>query len=81
MQMSKATKPCGLTLIILTASVCNGVDCQGAAPERLVNRPNILFIMVDDLGKEWVGCYGAEDIKTPHVDALAAGGMIFHNAY
>jgi len=44
-------------------------------------RPNILFIMVDDLGKEWISCYGAEDIKTPHIDALAAGGMKFNNAY
>lgn len=44
-------------------------------------KPNILFIMVDDLGKEWVSCYGAEDIETPHIDALAAGGMKFTNAY
>ncbi|MEE8451644.1 MAG: sulfatase-like hydrolase/transferase [Thermoguttaceae bacterium] len=45
------------------------------------DRPNILFIMVDDLGKEWVSCYGAEEIETPNVDALAAGGMKFNNAY
>jgi len=44
-------------------------------------QPNILFIMVDDLGKEWVGCYGAEDIETPHIDALADGGMKFNKAY
>jgi len=44
-------------------------------------KPNILFIMVDDLGKEWVSCCGAEDIKTPNLDALAAGGMRFTNAY
>lgn len=44
-------------------------------------KPNILFIMVDDLGKEWISCYGAEDISTPHIDALAAGGMKFTNAY
>ena len=44
-------------------------------------KPNILFIMVDDLGKEWISCYGAEDIKTPNIDALAAGGMKFTNAY
>ncbi len=46
-----------------------------------VDKPNIIFIMVDDLGKEWVSCYGAENIKTPNVDALAAGGMRFTNAY
>ncbi|MEJ2700901.1 MAG: sulfatase-like hydrolase/transferase [Sedimentisphaerales bacterium] len=45
------------------------------------NRPNILFIMVDDLGKEWISCYGAEDVKTPNIDALAKTGMRFENAY
>lgn len=44
-------------------------------------QPNIIFIMVDDLGKEWVGCYGGEQIATPNVDALAAGGMRFDNVY
>ena len=45
------------------------------------SRPNILFVLVDDLGKEWVSCYGAEEVETPHVDGLAAGGMRFDNAY
>ena len=44
-------------------------------------KPNILFIMLDDLGKEWISCYGAEDIETPNIDALVAGGMKFNNAY
>jgi hypothetical protein len=44
-------------------------------------KPNILYIMADDLGKEWISCYGAEDIETPNIDALAAGGMKFNNAY
>lgn len=44
-------------------------------------RPNILFIMVDDLGKEWISCYGGEGIKTPKIDALAEGGMRFECAY
>ena len=43
--------------------------------------PNILLILLDDLGKEWVGCCGGEGIETPHIDALAAGGMRFTNAY
>lgn len=50
-------------------------------PLAAVEKPNILFILADDLGKEWIGCYGAEDVKTPHIDALAAGGMKFKNAY
>jgi len=45
------------------------------------SRPNILFILIDDLGKEWVSCYGADDVETPHVDALAASGLRFENCY
>jgi len=49
--------------------------------EKLDIMPNILFILVDDLGKEWISCYGAEEINTPNIDALAIGGMKFQNAY
>jgi arylsulfatase A-like enzyme len=44
-------------------------------------KPNIIFIMVDDLGKEWLSCYGSEDMKTPNLDRLAKTGMRFNNAY
>ena len=44
-------------------------------------KPNILFILVDDLGKEWLSCYGAELVETPHIDELARTGMTFENAY
>ena len=43
--------------------------------------PNIVIFLVDDLGKEWVSCYGAEDIHTPNIDALAKQGILFHNVY
>jgi arylsulfatase A-like enzyme len=46
-----------------------------------LDKPNILFIMVDDLGKEWVSCYDAEGIETPAIDKLAATGMKFNNAW
>lgn len=45
------------------------------------SQPNIIFILADDLGKEWISAYGAEDIETPNIDALAESGMLFHNAY
>jgi arylsulfatase A-like enzyme len=44
-------------------------------------RPNILFILLDDLGKEWISSYGAKDIETPHIDRLAASGIRFENVY
>lgn len=64
-----------LFAILVSASLVVGLRAEE------VNKPNILFIMLDDLGKEWVSCYGAGDIKTPNIDALAAGGMKFNNAY
>lgn len=45
------------------------------------DKPNIVFIMVDDLGKEWISTYGAEGIQTPNIDKLAVDGMKFENAY
>ncbi len=45
------------------------------------DKPNLLFIMVDDLGKEWIGSYGGENIETPNIDKLAADGMSFDNAW
>ncbi|WDE98902.1 sulfatase-like hydrolase/transferase [Lentisphaera profundi] len=68
-----------IAMIFMGAMTMGGFT--GRAAESSVDKPNIIFIMLDDLGKEWVGCYGAEDIKTPNIDALAAGGMIFNNAY
>lgn len=44
------------------------------------NRPNILFIAVDDLRPE-LGCYGNDIIKTPYIDRLARGGVLFNRAY
>ncbi len=43
--------------------------------------PHIVFIAVDDLN-DWVGCLGGHpDVKTPHMDRLAARGMLFTNAH
>ena len=51
------------------------------ASSRCEERPNILFIMLDDLGKEWVGCYGSQEGLTPNADRLAAQGVRFDNVY
>ena len=40
-----------------------------------VEKPNIIFIMADDLGYGDIGCFGSEHIRTPHLDALAKGGV------
>ncbi len=45
------------------------------------DRPNIIFIMADDLGYGDMGCYGQEHLKTPNLDRLASGGLRFTQAY
>ena len=44
-------------------------------------KPNVVFIMVDDLGYADLGCYGGEEIATPNVDRLAAEGTRFTDVY
>jgi arylsulfatase A-like enzyme len=59
----------------------------GIAPLRWLslpqsnNRPNILFILADDLGYADLSCYGRRDYRTPNIDSLAAQGMRFTQAY
>ena len=44
-------------------------------------RPNIIYIMADDLGYADLSCYGRKDYQTPHLDKLASQGVKFLNAY
>ncbi|MCQ4948295.1 sulfatase family protein [Bittarella massiliensis (ex Durand et al. 2017)] len=44
-------------------------------------RPNILLITCDQLRSDYLGCYGADFMQTPHIDALAAEGRVYENAY
>ena len=45
------------------------------------DRPNLVFIMPDQLRPDFLGCYGAGFVPTPHIDALAARGVRFTRAY
>jgi arylsulfatase A-like enzyme len=51
------------------------------AAEVAAKPPNIIFILADDLGWRDLGCYGSTFYETPHLDALAAQGMRFTDAY
>jgi arylsulfatase A len=46
-----------------------------------VDRPNILLILADDVGREVLGCYGGTSYKTPHIDRLATEGIRCEHAY
>jgi len=56
---------------------------QAATPAIPVSgaKPNIVMILVDDLGYGDLSCQGAEDLRTPHIDALMAAGMRFDHFY
>ncbi|MDZ7722261.1 MAG: arylsulfatase [candidate division KSB1 bacterium] len=60
------------TALTLNRSIANDKNAE--------DRPNILFILVDDMGWSDLSCYGSE-IKTPHIDKLAEGGLRFTQAY
>lgn len=58
-------------------------ESQPAWPSPLRARPgapNVLFIVLDDTGFAQLGCYGSP-IKTPHLDALAANGLLYNNMH
>jgi arylsulfatase A-like enzyme len=50
-------------------------------PLRAADRPNLVFILVDDLGYYDLGCYGATEVRTPRMDRLAAAGVRFTDYY
>lgn len=67
----------GYLFLVIGLSVVFCVINRTKAEER----PNIVFIMADDLGYGDVGCYGQEKIKTPNIDRLAAEGIRFTQHY
>ena len=57
------------------------VALSGGAFAEPADRPNIVFVLADDLGWSELGCYGNEFNETPHLDRLASEGMRFTHAY
>lgn len=66
---------CLLALFLAWPAVARA---QPGGPPR---KPNIIYILADDLGPGDLGCYGQKKIKTPHLDKLAAGGLRFTQFY
>lgn len=56
------------------------LSCQNSAKKPDV-RPNIVFILLDDLGYSDIGCYGSSFYETPNIDRLASEGIRFTSAY
>lgn len=64
----------GLLLLVLYLSLCSRLTPAG-------QRPNVVFLMADDLCSRSVACYGGPGVKTPHLDRLASDGMKFMRHY
>ena len=69
------------TAAILLIPFANAQTSKPATAEATARKPNILYIVADDLGWKDVGFNGATDVKTPNIDALAAGGAKFKQFY
>jgi iduronate 2-sulfatase len=65
-------------LVILAGLL--GLLSAGIAADTAPQKPNILFIAVDDLRPE-LGCYGRDYIQSPNIDRIAKAGMVFNRAY
>lgn len=68
-------------LTFMRALLCAAVALLPAASRQEPTRPNIIFILADDLGWTDLGCQGSKYYETPNIDRLAAQGMRFTNGY
>ncbi len=66
-------------LAVAVVALASGVGANTCA--AAAKPPNIVFILIDDLGWADVGCFGSKYYQTPNIDRLAAQGMRFTDAY
>lgn len=74
--MNRYAASCSLLFLILSAVLLPAADAPTPA-----SRPNIVIILSDDVGYGDLGCYGATKVSTPHIDALATGGLRFTDGH
>jgi arylsulfatase A len=69
--------------ILLVLALGNSTRAEEIAVPQTAgaSKPNIIFILSDDLGVDILSCFGSDQYKTPHLDALATGGMKFTHTY
>jgi len=73
-------KVAGLAVGSVAVSGCKTL-ANSAGTGSAAKKPNIIFIMADDLGYAELGCYGQKKIRTPHIDRMAREGMRFTDYY
>ena len=68
------------TICLMETAVLAVAPSVMAKPSKTV-KPNIIYIMCDDMGYGDLGCYGQKYINTPNIDRMAGEGMRFTQAY
>ena len=68
------------TLILLIVTTVSGQP-ETTKPRIGAKRPNILFVLLDNIGKDWFRCYGSQENVTPNIDRLAQTGVKFRSFY
>lgn len=71
---------CTSKLLLQIGAIIIALDSFGSGRIQTPAKPNVLFIIVDDLRPE-LGCYEKGDIKSPNIDRLASSGSVFLSAY
>jgi len=70
---------------LLSAAAALGLLAAGSAPSRAAEppppRPNVIFIVIDDLRWDAPGFMGNQFVQTPHLDSLAAEGVVFRHSF
>lgn len=69
------------SLVFLAFGTILNVSAQSKKVKTSTSKPNIIYILADDLGIGDVSCYGSDNNKTPIIDKLAQGGIRFTNGY
>ncbi|MCB1212649.1 MAG: sulfatase-like hydrolase/transferase, partial [Verrucomicrobiales bacterium] len=79
--MSSLKLPKSRTSKIFVLVVCLAFTATTQTPAAPTTPPNIIMLLVDDMGYADVGCMGAKDIKTPNIDRIAAEGVRMTDFY
>ena len=69
------------TLVLVAFATIFSVSAQNKKVKKETSKPNIIYILADDLGIGDVSCYGSDNNKTPIIDQLAKGGIRFTHGY
>ena len=70
-----------LLLMLVTGALFSNCLAKALFANTEKKRPNIVFILADDISAEDIGCYGNPGVHTPNMDALADGGIRFNNGF